>query len=71
MREYNPKNQAQISQLDPKLVEDIQVGNCLQGGAGGITLRMATFLAGFPVTTTGCAVNRQCSSGLQAIVNIA
>ena len=38
--------------LDPKLVEDICIGNVLQPGAGPTTARMATFLAGFPDTTT-------------------
>ncbi|KAJ3370289.1 3-ketoacyl-CoA thiolase, peroxisomal, partial [Kappamyces sp. JEL0680] len=50
--------------IDPKVVEDIQVGNVLMPGAGVTTARMAAIYAGFPETTTACAVNRQCSSGL-------
>lgn len=52
--------------LDPKKVQDIVVGNTLQPGGGAMTARMAEFLAGFPDTTTIMAVNRLCSSGLEA-----
>ncbi|KAJ1340122.1 hypothetical protein BSLG_005259 [Batrachochytrium salamandrivorans] len=57
--------------IDPKLVEDIQVGNVLMPGAGVTTSRMAALYAGFPDTTAVCAVNRQCSSGLATCANIA
>jgi acetyl-CoA acyltransferase 1 len=50
--------------IDPKLVEDVCIGNVLQPGAGATTSRMAMFLAGLPETATLQAVNRQCSSGL-------
>lgn len=46
------------------MVEDIQVGNVLMPGAGVTTARMAALYAGFPNSTTACALNRQCSSGL-------
>lgn len=57
--------------VDPKLVNDIQVGNVLPRGGGATVARMAQFYAGFPETTTISTVNRQCSSGLQAVANIA
>lgn len=57
--------------VDAKLVEDVCVGNVLQPGAGAHTSRMAMFLAGMPDTSSLMAVNRQCSSGLQAVFNIA
>lgn len=57
--------------VDRKLVEDIQVGNVLQAGAGATPSRMAAFYAGFPDTTSVVAINRQCSSGLQSVANIA
>jgi len=56
--------------LPPSAVQDIQVGNCLQPGSGAGGSRQAMFVAGFPETTTSAAVNRQCSSGLQACSNI-
>lgn len=36
-----------------------------------MTSRAAGFLAGLPITCTGQAINRQCSSGLQAVAHIA
>lgn len=52
-------------------VQDIAVGNNLQPGAGEIPNRMAMFLAGFPDTTSIVAINRLCSSGLEACSIIA
>jgi acetyl-CoA acyltransferase 1 len=57
--------------IDAKLIDDVCIGNCLQPGAGAHTSRMSMFLAGIPDTASLSAVNRQCSSGLQAIANIA
>jgi acetyl-CoA acyltransferase 1 len=58
------------SNVDPKLIQDVAVGNVLQGGAGAASSRMAMFLAGLPETASLMAVNRQCSSGLQAVMSI-
>ena len=52
------------AKLDPKLVDDIAVGNNLLSGAGEIPHRMAMFLAGIPDTTSIVTINRLCSSGL-------
>ncbi len=65
------KDVVKKANIDPKLVEDVCIGNVLQPGAGAHTSRMAMFLAGLPDTSSLQAVNRQCSSGLQAVVNIA
>lgn len=65
------KGLLQKTGCDPNLVEDVAIGNCLQGGSGGVTSRAAGFLAGLPITCTGQAINRQCSSGLQAVAHIA
>lgn len=62
---------ADKSGIDPALVEDIAVGNVLAPGAGATEFRAAAIVAGFPVTTAVRALNRQCSSGLQAVVDIA
>ena len=61
----------QKSGIDAKLIDDVCVGNVVQPGAGAHTSRMAMFLAGLPDTSSLQAVNRQCSSGLQAVMNIA
>ncbi|CAK5279408.1 unnamed protein product [Mycena citricolor] len=57
--------------LDPKLVEDIAVGNVLPAGGGASAARMAALHAGLPNTSSVYTVNRQCSSGLTAISQIA
>ncbi|KAF8245393.1 3-ketoacyl-CoA thiolase peroxisomal A precursor [Wilcoxina mikolae CBS 423.85] len=59
------------SGIDPTLVDDISVGNVLSPGGGATEFRAAAIVAGFPVRTCVKATNRQCSSGLQAIVDIA
>lgn len=50
---------------------DVCVGNVLQPGAGALMARVAHFLSGFPETVPVYTVNRQCSSGLQALLNVA
>ncbi|XP_028825911.1 3-ketoacyl-CoA thiolase, peroxisomal [Denticeps clupeoides] len=57
--------------LPPHKVGDMCVGNVLQPGAGALVARIAQFMSGFPETVTVYTVNRQCSSGLQALFNIA
>ncbi|KAJ5273236.1 Peroxisomal 3-ketoacyl-coA thiolase (K.t1.c1) [Penicillium angulare] len=58
------------SKIDPNVVEDVCVGNCLAPGAAYIA-RSAVLAAGFPVTTAASVTNRFCSSGLLAVQNIA
>lgn len=57
--------------IDPKLIEDIQVGNVLMPGAGAFIARAAMFLSEMPIEVPCSAVNRQCSSGLEACSVIA
>jgi len=59
------------SKIDPNVVEDIAVGTVLAPGGGATEFRAAALAAGFPVTTAVKGLNRQCSSGLQACVDIA
>ena len=59
------------SDIDPSLVEDINVGSVLPPGGGATEFRAAALVAGFPETTAVSSTNRQCSSGLQAVTNIA
>jgi len=61
----------QRSGIDPNLVEDIAVGNVLAPGGGATEFRAAALAAGFPDSTAVKSLNRQCSSGLQACVDIA
>jgi acetyl-CoA acyltransferase 1 len=57
--------------IDPALVQDITVGNVTGKGGLATPSRMAALAAGFPDTTSVSTLNRQCSSGLQACVQIA
>lgn len=59
------------SKLDPKLVEDVAVGNVLPPGGGATVARMAVLWAGIPNTAAVNTVNRQCSSGLATVNQIA
>eukprot|EP00007_Cunea_sp_BSH-02190019_P006309 CAMPEP_0174234226 /NCGR_PEP_ID=MMETSP0417-20130205/4040_1 /TAXON_ID=242541 /ORGANISM="Mayorella sp, Strain BSH-02190019" /LENGTH=460 /DNA_ID=CAMNT_0015312561 /DNA_START=178 /DNA_END=1557 /DNA_ORIENTATION=- len=60
------------SGLDPALLGDVIVGTVLpRGGQGATEARIACLLAGIPVHVPVTTVNRQCSSGLQAIANAA
>ena len=52
-------------------VGDIVVGNVLMPGGGALSARQAMFLGGFPAEVPISTVNRQCSSGLQAVANVA
>ncbi|EJD07184.1 thiolase [Fomitiporia mediterranea MF3/22] len=57
--------------LDPKLIEDVAVGNVLPPGGGASAARMAALAAGIPNSTAVNTVNRQCSSGLTSVNQIA
>lgn len=57
--------------IDPSLVQDITVGNVCANGGLATPSRMAALAAGFPETTAISTLHRQCSSGLQACVQIA
>lgn len=59
------------SSIDPALVGDIAVGSVLPPGGGATEFRGAALVAGIPETAAVKSLNRQCSSGLQAIVDIA
>lgn len=54
--------------LDPALVEDVVAGCAIpEGPQGNNVARVASLMAGFPITTAGVTVNRFCSSGSQAV----
>lgn len=58
------------SKIDPKVVEDVCLGNVNDGKAAYI-VRAASLAAGFPNTAGASSVNRFCSSGLKAVQDIA
>ncbi|KAL3628084.1 3-ketoacyl-CoA thiolase 2, peroxisomal [Castilleja foliolosa] len=58
--------------VSPNEVGDIVVGSVLAPGSQRASeCRMAAFYAGFPETVPIRTVNRQCSSGLQAVADVA
>ncbi len=57
--------------LDPSRIEDVAIGSVLQELSGAKAGSMAQNHAGYPSTVAFHTVNRQCSSGLAAITNIA
>jgi len=58
------------AKIDPADIGDICVGNVLDKQAANVT-RLAQFYSGIPETVPCFSTNRQCSSGLQAVMNIA
>lgn len=59
------------SKIDPKLIQDVAVGNVLPPGGGATVARMGALWAGIPNTAAINTVNRQCSSGLATVNQIA
>jgi len=57
--------------LDPKLINDVQIGTVLSELGGSKAGRMAACHVGYPNTVSFQTVNRACSSGLSAITGIA
>jgi acetyl-CoA acetyltransferase family protein len=54
--------------IDPVLIEDVYAGCGNQAGEDNRDVaRMAVLLAGFPTSVGGVTVNRNCSSGLEAV----
>eukprot|EP00210_Caulerpa_lentillifera_P007344 g7020.t1 len=60
----------QSTGLDPSTVGDVVFGTVLSASQRATELRIGAFFAGFPESVPVQTVNRQCSSGLQAIANV-
>lgn len=61
----------QESKVPIDQVGDVKVGNVQLDGAYAAPARMAQFRAGFPASVPLHTLNRQCSSGLQAVADVA
>jgi len=60
------------SGVDPKVINYVTVGNCIPTESRfAYVARVASIQAGLPMESVAMAVNRLCSSGLQAIVTSA
>ena len=56
------------SGLDPARVQEVIMGQVLQGGAGQAPARQAMLRAGVPATASAMTINKVCGSGLQAVM---
>jgi len=56
------------SKVEPGLVEDVIIGNCMMRPDEYTIGRLIALKAGIPFTTPGVTIQRQCASGMQAIV---
>jgi acetyl-CoA C-acetyltransferase len=54
------------AQLPPEWIDDVIIGNVV--GPGGNIARKSVLEAGLPVTVPGVTIDRQCGSGLEAII---
>lgn len=62
----------QRSGLDGAEIEDVVMGCAMQEGTTGLNVaRRAALVAGLPVTAAGTTIDRQCSSGLNAMAVLA
>ncbi|WP_175638267.1 acetyl-CoA C-acetyltransferase [Metabacillus schmidteae] len=59
------------SKLEKREVDEVILGHCIQRTDEPNTARTSALLAEFPDTTTGYTIQRQCASGLQAILSAA
>ncbi len=57
--------------LDPKLVEEVLMGNVVQAGVGQAPARQAAIFAGIPYTVPCTTINKVCASGMKAIMQAA
>lgn len=66
------KEAVERSTVDPELINYVTVGNCIPTDSRfAYVARVAAIQAGLPMESVAMAVNRLCSSGLQAIVSTA
>ena len=55
------------AQVDPKIIDEIIMGNVLSAGLGQNPARQASIQAGLPVEIPALTINKVCGSGLKAI----
>ncbi len=63
------KEVAKQSQLGSGDIDEVILGHCIQRTDQPNTARTSALLAGFDDTTTGYTIQRQCASGMQAILS--
>jgi len=58
----------QRARIAPELVEEVIMGNVIQGGVGQAPARQAAIKAGIPATVSAVTINKVCGSGLKAVM---
>ncbi|WP_255667864.1 thiolase family protein [Brevibacillus daliensis] len=69
LAELTMRNIVETAGIDPTIISDVIMGNCIQRTDEPNIARTAALDAGFPKEVTGWTVQRQCSSGMQAIIS--
>jgi len=69
LAEITIRNVIERSGIDPALVDEVILGNCLQRSDEANIARVAAIDAGLGKEVTAFTIQRQCSSGMQAIVS--
>jgi len=54
--------------VDPEMIGDVIAGQCMQRDDEHVTARLAALKAGCPVTVPGVTIQRNCASGMQAVI---
>ena len=67
MTDINKKYYDFDQSLQPVYVDEVIMGNVLQGGQGQNVARQACIYAGFPEETNAYTINKVCASGMKAI----
>ena len=57
--------------LDPKLVDEVLMGNVVQAGTGQAPARQAAIYAGIPNNVPATTVNKVCASGMKTVMQAA
>ena len=60
------KEAVRRAKVDPETIDDVTMGNVLSGG--GNIARLTALQAGLPISTPGLTIDRQCGSGINAVV---
>ncbi|HEX7938961.1 MAG TPA: acetyl-CoA C-acetyltransferase [Gemmatimonadaceae bacterium] len=58
----------QRAKLSPESVEEVIMGNVIQGGVGQAPARQALIKSGIPASVSALTVNKVCGSGLKAVM---
>src|SRR5215204_2938907 len=54
--------------LDVSAIEEVIMGNVIQGGVGQAPARQAAIKSGIPATVSAMTINKVCGSGLKAVM---